>query len=122
MLASLLLKKINVPAADILLIYDDNKQENGCLSMNILKDGEYFLEDHPFEDMNFPESLKNLQGLDRFIETDLYRCSSKYNVTPEFLKERKKFLIQYVFVSAFLGNDDIKTANCQMIYNKSRIL
>lgn len=116
MLASLLLKKINVPAADILLIYDDNKQENGCLSMNILKDGEYFLEDHPFEDMNFPESLKNLQGLDRFIETDLYRCSSKYNVTPEFLKERKKFLIQYVFVSAFLGNDDIKTDNCQLIY------
>lgn len=118
-LASLLLKKIGVPVADILLVYDDNIQDNGCLSMNILKDGEYFLEDEPFEDRKLPENIKELQGLDRFIEGDLYRCSSKYNFTPELLEERRKFLIQYVFVSAFLGNDDIKTDNCQIIYNSN---
>lgn len=118
LLASLLLKKIGVPAADILLVYDDNIQDNGCLSMNILKDGEYFLEDELFEDKYFPENLKKLHGLDSFVEGDLYRCSSKYNFSPELLEERRKFLIEYVFVSAFLGNDDVKTDNCQIIYNQ----
>jgi len=119
LLASMILKQINVPSADVLLVYDDIDQENGCISMSILRDGEYFLEDGLFEQVDIPENLQSLQGLERFIETDLHRCASKYNFTPELLAERKRFLIEYVFVSAFLGNDDIKTGNCQLIYNQN---
>jgi len=116
--SSELLKRIGIPVADIMLVYDDKTQLNGCLSMNILKDGEEFLEDSPREQIDIPEKAKELKGLDQFIEIDLHRCLSKYNFTPELLEERKDFLIKYVFTSAFLGNDDIKTENCQIIYNQ----
>lgn len=117
LLASILLKSINIPAADILPIYDDEKQQNGCISMSILKEGEMFLEDDVLKFFDIPEDLKKMEGIDKFIAIDLFRYSEQYNFSPEFLQERKKFLIDYVFISAFLGNDDIKTANCQVIYD-----
>lgn len=116
LLASILLKSIDVPAADIILVYDDEMKDNGCISMSILQEGEQFLPiDYSIDvQKNIPD---NLMGLDRFIATDLYSYSALYNLPPELLEERRKFLIEYAFISAFLGNDDIKSDNCQMIFN-----
>ena len=123
LLASILLKSINIPVADIMPIYDDEQQQNGCMSMSILKASEMFLEDDVLKFFDIPEDLKEIEGINKFIAMDLFRYSAQYNLSPEFLQERKKFLINYVFISAFLGNDDIKTANCQVIYdNKSGVV
>lgn len=117
LLASILLNKINVPASDILLAYDDENNEKGCISMNILNEGEQFLEIFPYPYEEIPQNLKEC-NLENFIESDLYVHKLKYNFTPELLQERKNFLVKYVFISAFLGNDDIKTDNCQAIFNE----
>ena len=120
MLGSVILKSIGVPAADIILVHDDKANKNGCISMNILQDGENFLDT---DDYNLWFELRNnlpkeVGGLERFITLDLQYYAQKYNFPPEVLEYRRKFLIEYAFASAFLGNDDIKTANCQMIYNE----
>lgn len=117
LLASILLQKINVPVSDILLAYDDEHNEKGCISMNILNEGEQFLEIFPYSYDEIPQNLREF-NLDNFIESDLYVHKLKYNFTPELIQERRDFLVNYVFISAFLGNDDIKTDNCQAIFNK----
>ncbi len=117
LLASIVLEKINMPVANIELAYNEEKDENGCFSMNILDEGEKFLEIFPYPYDEIPKDLRE-NSLDSFIESDLYVYKLKYNFTPDLLQERKKFLIKYVFISAFLGNEDIKTDNCQAIFNE----
>ena len=117
LLSSIILKSINVPCADIELVYDDiEKKANGCLSMNILKPGEHFVE----QDNNKDNHQISGKGIDAYIERDIYNYKKTLpNIPPEFWNERKDFLINYVFLSAFLGNYDIKTDNCQIIFNSN---
>ena len=117
LLASILLQEIKIPVSDILLAYDDEHNEKGCISMNILNEGEQFLEIFPYPYDEIPQNLREF-NLDNFIESDLYVYKLKYNFTPELIQERRDFLVNYVFISAFLGNDDVKTDNCQAIFNK----
>lgn len=120
LLGSIILKSIGVPCADIELVYDDiMEKDNGCLSMSILKQGEQFVEqgDSMF---NYDDNLDFGEGIDAYIARDFYFYKKTLpNVPQQFWDERKNFLINYVFISAFLGNDDIKTDNCQIIYNSS---
>ena len=117
LLASRLLKKMEIPCADILLAYDDTNSEEGCLSMNILGENERFLELDIFSQMD-DEKFEGVYGLERFLQRDLYSYSKQHNIPTAFLEKRRIYLLENAFISAFLGNDDVKTENCKIVYNE----
>lgn len=120
LLGSIILKSVGVPCADIELVYDDIEQnDNGCLSMSILKPGEQFVEQSNFI-ADYNNSPNFGKGIDAYIARDIYYYQKTLpDVPQEFWNERKVFLINYAFASAFLGNDDIKADNCQIIFNNT---
>ena len=117
LLASRLLKKIGIPVADVLLAYDDVNNEYGCLSMSVLEENEKFLELDIFAAIDDYKVFEGTYGIERFIQQDLYEYSKQHNIPPEFFEERRKYLIENAFISALLGNDDVKSDNCKIIYN-----
>lgn len=58
--------------------------------MNILNEGEQFLEIFPYPYDEIPQNLREF-NLDNFIESDLYVHKLKYNFTPELIQERRDF-------------------------------
>lgn len=113
LLASKVLDVIGMPHADIVPIYDDKSRQNGCLSINILKDNEIFIESQSkSHQVNAAKTVKD------FIENDIKRISELPGITPEVIENRRKYIAQYLFVSALISNTDIKMDNMQIIYNQ----
>lgn len=82
LLASHILDEIGFPHADIVPIFDDTHNCNGCLSLNILKNGETFA---------IPQSIpheKSFSHVGEFISHDLKEVSSLSGITEKDLKER----------------------------------
>lgn len=115
-LASDILKMLGMPCADVIMIYDDINNKNGCLSVNILNSNENFISSETgyFGSYTSPKPVYNIND---YIENDLAQYSKLPNITKEILDERRKFLIKYLFASAVISNTDIKNDNCQLIYN-----
>lgn len=109
--ASHILDEIGFPHADIVPIFDDTHNCNGCLSLNILKNGETFA-----ISQSIPHE-KSFSHVGEFISHDLKEVSSLPGITEKDLKERKNFLARYLYVSAILQNTDIRSDNRCMIYN-----
>lgn len=115
-LASDILKMIGMPCADVIMVHDDINNENGCLSVNILNPNEQFVSSE-IGHFDPYTSSKPVYNINDYIENDLDKCSRLPNMTTQILDERRKFLIRYLFSSAVISNTDIKTDNCQLIYN-----
>lgn len=108
LLASKIMGRIGFPHADILLAKDD-EQNNGCLSINILKKGEYFAEPKgPYAAIN---------NVEDFINDDLRQISTIQGITEEDLKARKEYLLKYLLISALILNTDLKMDNMFIIKN-----
>ncbi len=111
LISAKLMDKIGFPHADILLA-NDNEKSNGCLSVNILNENEQFVE--------LDEGLveyRPINRVDDFIENDLEKISTIPGITLEDLRLRKEYLQKYIFVSALIGNTDIKMDNMLIIKN-----
>ncbi|MBP3708005.1 MAG: hypothetical protein J6J36_05310 [Clostridia bacterium] len=118
LLGSLILNSAGIRTANIQLTQDDNGK-TGCLSMDILRDGEQFLENTTTfnsQDIRLPQLPI---GIDNSIELDAYTYSALYPSIPiEFWQQRKEFFKKYIFISAFIGNTDIKSDNCRLIFDE----
>lgn len=110
LLAMEILNELRVPHADIVPIYDEENKRNGCFSINILKNNEEFVK--PSYDSKGSTTVKDL------IESDSDKFVQLPNVTSEMIQNRKKYMAQYLFISALLSNTDIKEDNREIIYNK----
>lgn len=111
--ASRIMDIIGFPHAEILLAKDDNFG-NGCLSINILRENEHFVE--PDMTQDFYDSHRDIDG---FIERDLNAISSISEITSQDLRYRKEYLLKYLFVSALISNTDIKMDNMFIIKNET---
>lgn len=111
LLASDILEVIEVPHADIIPIYSEEDKRNGCFSVSILGDYESFV-DTPIEIYG-----NSIDTVSDFVEEDAKRTSKLPNITPEMIEERRKYAINYLYISALLSNTDVKTDNMQIIYN-----
>lgn len=111
LISARLMDKIGFPHADILLA-SDNEKSKGCLSVNILNEYEQFVE--PDEKL---VEYRPINRVDDFIEHDLEKISTISGITSEDLRLRKEYLIKYIFVSALIGNTDIKMDNMLIIKN-----
>ena len=123
---SKIMEKIGFPHADIILAHDDENNRNGCLSVNILNEDEHFV--NPISEYlsnpDIPQLAKifhlfKFDSIDDFIKDDLEKNSSIQGITSEDLKDRKEYLLNYLFVSALVSNYDIKIDNRLMIKNDS---
>lgn len=108
--ASKILDKIDFPHAEILLARDEEKNRDGCLSVNILKENEEFV--------GLDLVAKGRFSIKEFIEDNLRMTSEIPGITKNDLKNRKNYLIKYIFASALISNSDLKTDNFHMIQNK----
>lgn len=111
LLSSRIMDIIGFPHADILLVSDE-KNGNGCLSMSILNENEHFVA---------PEAqrteFKPINNIDDFINKDLEQISIIPGITSEDLRNRKEYLLKYLFVSALISNTDVKMDNMFIIKN-----
>lgn len=107
--ASQLLNEIDIPHADIILAYNENR--HGCLSINILKENEAFVE-------QISSSYNPVYSVRDYIEKDISKISVLPNMTPEVIESRKVYLVKLLYYSAVLSNTDISSNNSQLIYNK----
>lgn len=113
LLAAKLMDQIDFFHSDIILATDENGQ-NGCLSVNILKENEEFI-----EPSNKTINYRTINTIDDFINWDLKQISSIPGINSEDLRIRKEYLLKYLFISAFISNTDIKMDNMMIIKNKS---
>lgn len=111
LLSSRIMDIIGFPHADILLVSDE-KNGNGCLSMSILNENEHFVEPEAQE-----SEFKPINNIDDFINKDLEQISIIPGITSEDLRNRKEYLLKYLFVSALISNTDVKMDNMFMIKN-----
>ena len=116
-LASSVLKKLEIPCADIVLAKNDADNDIGCFSMNVLEEDEHFIP------INFQmitgEGRVDFRGIQRLVASDIENYKTQYPEIPaDVLEERRDFLKKYIFISAFLGNYDVATSNCQLVYNE----
>lgn len=109
-LSSKILEVIEIPHADIVPIYDEVNKQNGCMSINILKDNEDFIETE--------SKYKEIITVKDFIESDIEEIAQIPNIPSKVLEDRRKYIAQYLYASALLSNTDIKMDNRQIIYNK----
>lgn len=116
------LDQIEVPHADIFLIENDidavdvfNRplDKHGCISISVLEDNESFIKLKHENLENKPRT-----SIQNYIKQSIDEVSNLPNITKSDLEERKKFLVQYLFASAMIGNTDVKSDNCQVIYNR----
>ena len=108
--ASKFLKRIGVPCAETFLAIKDGNR--GCMSINILKPHEEFIDFDPLYKMR-----RFSNNIDEYIENDLAMAKTGDGITAEDLRKRKEHLIKYVFISAVISNRDIKADNTLMIRN-----
>lgn len=111
MLSSQILDIVEIPHADIVPVYDDIENSNGCLSVNILGENEEFRRP-PKVSYNDPKTAKE------FIENDLVEISGLPGITQDMIENRRSYLARMLFTSALLSNVDVSADNSQMIYNK----
>lgn len=111
LLSSRIMDIIGFPHADILLVSDEQNGE-GCLSMSILNENEHFVEPEAQE-----KKFKPTNKIDDFINKDLEQISVIQGITSEDLRNRKEYLLKYLFVSALISNTDVKMDNMFMIKN-----
>lgn len=109
LLAADILEEIGIPHAEIIPVYDEKNSVNGCISVNILDDDEEFI--------SVDDNIVPALSLDDFINRELDDMSNLSNVTPELLEKRRKYVIQYLFLSALLSNADLKRDNIKLIHN-----
>ena len=114
LLSSKILSMVEIPHAAIVPVYDEEFNNNGCLSLNILKQNEEFI-DIP---LDFSRNYKPINSINDFIYNDIEQISQIPGITKLDLENRKQFLIKYLFASAIISNTDIKMDNMQMIFNK----
>ncbi|MCI8640444.1 MAG: hypothetical protein HFJ59_01005 [Clostridia bacterium] len=110
LLAMKVLEIIGMPHADIVPIYDEENKNNGCFSLNILKESEMFI--------SLPSETGQVNTVKKIIENDIKGISKLCNIDSETIKGRKEYIAQYLFASALLANTDIKEDNREIIYNK----
>ena len=110
LLATKILETIGMPHADVVPVYDEEHKQNGCMSINILKDSEVFV--------NTESEQKKIECTKDFIESDISEISKISNISNNELKSRRKYVAQYLYASALISNTDIKMDNRQIIYNK----
>ena len=85
--------------------------------MNVLEEDEHFIP------INFQmitgEGRVDFRGIQRLVASDIENYKTQYPEIPaDVLEERRDFLKKYIFISAFLGNYDVATSNCQLVYNE----
>lgn len=111
LVSSKIMNKIGFEHADILLAKDEQNGK-GCLSVNILKENESFVEP---DNSNF--LYTPITNISDFIKRDLEQISTIKEITAEDLRKRKEYLLKYLFVSALISNTDIKMDNMFIIKN-----
>lgn len=111
--SSRILDIIGFTHADILLARDDTFG-NGCLSLNILRENEHFVNTNELE---VPNILP--KDIDEFIIKDLESIATISGINSQDLRARKEYLLKYLFVSALISNTDIKMDNMLIIKNEA---
>ena len=118
-LSSSILSKLEIPCADIVLAKDDERNDRGCFSMSVLGENEHFIP-IDFKMITGDGKVVYPGGIQRFVMSDIENYKAQYPEIPaDVLEERKNFLKKYIFISAFLGNYDVSTSNCQLVYNEN---
>ena len=112
LLSSEILGLLDEPSADIALAKNGN--ENGCFSLNILKENEKFVEVSEYKE-GVPYSQEHLK---MYIERDIAQVGKLPGITQEFLEKRRQYLPKMLYVYALLSNADIKQDNMQPILNE----
>lgn len=102
---------IGFPHANILLVSDE-KNGNGCLSMSVLNENEHFVEPKVQEGKYNP-----INSIEDFINNDLEKISTIPGILSEDLRNRKEYLLKYLFTSALISNTDVKMDNMFIIKN-----
>ena len=117
-LSSSILSKLEIPCADIVLAKNDATNDKGCFSMSVIGENEHFI---PIDfKMITGDGMVYPGGIQRLLMSDIENYKAQYPEIPaEVLEERKDFLKKYSFISAFLGNFDVSTSNCQLVYNEN---
>ena len=109
LLASEILDEIDIPHAEINLIYDDDKNDKGCISYSVLKKGEKILKEE--------FRAKSSRSVEEFINNNLNGLKFNSEMTNEFIEKRKKYLACNIFANALINNIDIKIDNMPIIFN-----
>lgn len=110
LLASDILEEIKFPHADIVPIHNEKDKIDGCFSVSILGDCERFVD----ISTEYGNPITNVND---FVEEDVNKVSKLPNITPEVIEERRKYAINYLYISALLSNTDVRMDNMQVIYN-----
>lgn len=108
LLASEILEILEVPHADITLTYNSEDQSTGCLSHTILNPDEIFIE-HEFY------TLAN--NIESYLDREIQNISKFPNITADMINNRKKTVLQQIYVNCLLNNCDIKPDNMKLIFN-----
>lgn len=109
LLASEILDILEVPHASITLAYDSKNQSTGCLSHSILNENEAFIENESY--------LTPTTDIESYVDREIQNISRFQNVTVDMINNRKKTVINQIYINCLLNNCDIKPDNMQLIYN-----
>ena len=110
LVASKFMQRVGYPCADILLAKSGNNM--GCLSVNILKENETFID--PDYECKY---TKPQYSINEYIKNDLKLISSLEGISSDDLAKRKEYVTKYIFMSAVISNTDVKMLNSFMIRN-----
>ena len=109
LLASEILDILEVPHAEITLAYDSNNQSTGCLSHSILKEDESFI--------NNEFCVTPITDIESYVDREMQNIGRFQNVTANMINNRKRTVVNQIYINCLLNNCDIKPDNMQLIFN-----
>ena len=109
-LASNILNLVGKKAAEIELTYDEENDEKGCFSYYIINEDEDLIsgESNQIVDSNYVSDYINwyvdeIKGLE--------------GITDKNIEDRRKHVIETIYMDCILDNGDRKSDNMEMVYN-----